>query len=393
MADDVVVVSATRTPIGRFGGALAEVPASDLAALAIRAAVERAGARPEDVEEVILGCVGQIGEDAYIARHAAIKAGLPIQTTAYTVNRLCGSGLQAVNSAAQAIQAGLATLVVAGGVENMSRAPYLVRKARFGYRLGDGVLEDTLTRMLSDPFTACHMGVTAENLVERYSVTRAEQDAFALESQRRALAAIAAGRFDSQIVPVPVPQGKGGTALFSRDEHPRETTLEKLAQLPPVFKEGGTVTAGNASGINDAAAAVVVASERRARELGLTPRLAIRAQAVAGVPPEIMGIGPAPAVRIALDRAGVRLGDVDVIELNEAFAGQALAVMRELDLDPERVNPNGGAVALGHPVGATGAILVAKLLAELERTRGRYGLVTLCIGGGQGIATLFERVA
>src|SRR5581483_6909539 len=277
--------------------------------------------------------------------------------------------------------------------ENMSRYPYLLRKARGGYRLGDGTLEDNLTRVLHDPFTACHMGVTAENLVEKYGVSRQDQDAFALESQRRALEAIAAGRFDEQIVPVTVPKGRGETTVFSRDEHPRQTSLEKLATLPPAFKEHGTVTAGNASGINDAAAAVVVASASRARELGLRPRLRLVAQAVAGVPPEIMGIGPAPAVRRLLERAGARLDDVDVIELNEAFAGQALSVMRELDLDPAKVNPNGGAVALGHPVGATGAILVAKLLWELERTRGRYGLVTLCIGGGQGIATLFERVA
>ena len=389
---EVVIASAVRTPIGRFGGSLAEVTAPELGAVAIRAAVQRAGVRSEDVDDVVIGCVGQYGEDAYIARHCAIKAGLPIEVPAYAVNRLCGSGLQALNSAVQAILAGNAGVVVAGGVESMSRFPYLLRKARNGYRMGDGVLQDGLTTALSDPFTACHMGVTAENLVDRYGVTREEQDAFALESQRRALAAIGEGRFSEQIVPVPVPQPKGEPTLFARDEHPRETSLERLAKLGPAFKGNGSVTAGNSSGINDAAAAMVVASASRAREWGVQPRLRVCAQAVAGVPPEIMGIGPVPAVRRVLERSGVRLQDIEVIELNEAFAGQALSVMRELDLDPEKVNPNGGAIALGHPVGATGSILVAKLLAELERRQARYGLVTLCIGGGQGIATLFERV-
>jgi acetyl-CoA C-acetyltransferase len=330
-------------------------------------------------------------EDAYIARHAAVKAGLPIEVPAYTVNRICGSGLEAINTAARWIQCGDADVVVAGGAENMSQLPHYLRSARTGYRLGDGTLEDGILHVLTDPFNRYHMGVTAENLATEFEVTRDVQDEFALRSQARAATAIAEGRFEDQIVPIEVKRGRE-TAIVDRDEHPRETSAEALAKLNSAFKEGGSVTAGNASGINDGAAAVVVMSASRAKDLGLRPRLRLVAKAEAGVRPEIMGSGPIPAVEKALSRAGLTMDDMDVVELNEAFASVSAACGTSLGIDSEKLNPNGGAIALGHPVGATGAILAVKLMYELERRKARYGLATLCIGGGQGIATIFERL-
>ncbi len=389
--EEVVVVSGVRTAIGRFQGGFAETPASDLAAAVIKASVERAGIDPVNVDQVVLGCVGQVMEDAYIARHAAVKAGLPIEVPAYTVNRICGSGLEAINTASRWLECGDADVVVAGGAENMTRLPHYLRGARSGYRLGDGSLEDGILHVLTDPFNRYHMGVTAENLAAEFEITREVQDEFALRSQQRAAAAIADGRFQDEIVPVEVKRGRE-TQVIDRDEHPRETSAESLAKLTPAFKEGGSVTAGNASGINDGAAAMVLMTASKARELGVKPLLRLVARAEAGVRPEVMGSGPIPAVRKALDKAGLTADDLDVIELNEAFGSVAAACSLELGLDPEKVNPNGGAIALGHPVGASGAILAVKLLYELERRKGRFGLVSLCIGGGQGIATIFERV-
>jgi len=390
--EEVVLVSGARSAIGRLGGAFQNFPASDLAAAVIKAAVERAGVKPEQVDQVILGCVGQVMEDGYIARHAAIKAGLPIEVPAYTVNRICGSGLEAINTAARWIECGDAEVVVAGGVENMTMMPYYVRNARYGYRLGHGQLEDGIQHLLGDPFSKAHMGITAENLAEKFGISREVQDEFALRSQQRAVAAIQAGKFKDEIVPIEVKVGRE-TKVIDTDEHPRaDTTAEALAKLRPAFKEGGVVTAGNASGINDGAAAVVVTSRRKAEELRLRPRLRLVARAEVGVEPSIMGSGPIPAVRKVMKKSGLALDQMDVVELNEAFASVAAACSQELGLDVERTNPNGGAIALGHPVGATGAILAVKLMYELERRQGRYGLVSLCIGGGQGIATVFERV-
>jgi len=390
--EEVVLVSGARSAIGRLGGAFQNFPASDLAAAVITAAVERAGVKPEQVDQVILGCVGQVMEDGYIARHAAIKAGLPIEVPAYTVNRICGSGLEAINTAARWIECGDAEVVVAGGVENMTMMPYYVRNARYGYRLGHGQLEDGIQHLLGDPFSKAHMGITAENLAEKFGVSREVQDEYALRSQQRAVAAIQAGKFKDEIVPIEVKVGRE-TKVIDTDEHPRaDTTAEALAKLRPAFKEGGMVTAGNASGINDGAAAVVITSRRKADELKLRPRLRLVARAEAGVEPSIMGSGPIPAVRKVMKKSGLALDQMDVVELNEAFASVAAACSQELGLDLERTNPNGGAIALGHPVGATGAILAVKLMYELERRQARYGLVSLCIGGGQGIATVFERV-
>lgn len=389
--EDVVLVSGVRTAIGRFQGSLADVPASDLGAHVIREAVNRAGIQPDRVDHVVMGIVGQVAEDAYLSRHAAVKAGLPIGTPAMNVNRICGSGLEAINTGSRLIQSGDAEVVVAGGAENMTRMPFYLRKARQGYRLGHDSIEDGIIHMLSDPFKGYHMGITAENLAERFEVSREAQDEFAAESQRRALAAIEAGRFKEQIAPVTVRVGRE-EKVFDTDEHPRATTVEALAKLRPAFKEGGVVTAGNASGINDGAAALVLMSASKAKELGVQPRMRIVARAEAGVDPAIMGSGPIPAIRKALEKAQMTLDQVDCIELNEAFASVSCACASELCLDPAKVNPNGGAIALGHPVGATGAILTVKLMYELERTGGRFGIVSLCIGGGQGIATIFERI-
>jgi acetyl-CoA C-acetyltransferase len=392
MSEEVVIVSGCRTPIGRLGGGFQNFSASDLAAVAIKEAVCRSGVKPEQVDQVILGCVGQVMEDGYISRHAAVKAGLPIEVPAYTVNRICGSGLEAINTAARWIECGDASVVVAGGAENMTMMPYYVRNGRYGYRLGHAQLEDGIQHLLGDPFSKAHMGITAENLAEKFGVTREEQDQVSLASQQRAAAAMAAGKFKDEIVPVEVPAGRE-TKTIDTDEHPRETTIEALAKLRPAFREGGVVTAGNASGINDGAAAVVVMSKSRADELGVKPRLRMVARAEAGVEPSIMGSGPIPAITKVLKKAGMTADQMDVIELNEAFASVAAACTTALGLDPEKTNPNGGAIALGHPVGATGAILTVKLMYELERSGGRYGLVSLCIGGGQGIATIFERLS
>ena len=373
-----------------MNGALSQTPASDLAAAVIKEAVTRSGIEGEQVDQVILGCVGQVAEDGYISRVATLKAGLPVDTPAYTVNRICGSGLEAIHSAARWLQTGDAEIIVAGGAENMSLAPYLLRKGRTGYRLGHDTLEDNVIHLISDPYEQCHMGVTAENLAEQFEVSRGVQDEYALRSQERAFAAIEAGRFKDQIVPLEVRQGRN-TVTFDTDEHPRKTDLKSLAKLRAAFKEGGVVTAGNASGINDGAAAVVVTTARKAAELGLTPRLRLVARAEAGVEGRIMGSGPIPASEKALAKAGLSVGDLDTIELNEAFAAVAAACSTALGLPQDRTNPNGGAIALGHPVGASGTILTIKAMHELERTGGRYGLVSLCIGGGQGIASIFER--
>jgi acetyl-CoA C-acetyltransferase len=389
--EDVVLVSGVRTAIGRFQGGFANTPASDLAAAVIKEAVDRAGIKGEQVDQVVLGCVGQVMEDGYIARHAAVKAGLPIEVPAYTVNRICGSGLEAINTAARWIQTGDAEVVVAGGAENMTMMPYYLRQARTGYRMGNGEIEDGVLHLLTDPFNRYHMGITAENLADEFEIPREVQDEFALRSQERAAAAIAAGRFKDEILPIEVTQGRE-KVLIDQDEHPRATTAEALGRLRAAFKEGGKVTAGNASGINDGAAAVVVMSQRKADELGLKPKLRLVARAEAGVRPEVMGSGPIPAVKSALKKAGMTIDQMDVVELNEAFASVAAACTAALGMDVDKVNPNGGAIALGHPVGATGAILTVKTMYELERTGGKYGLVSLCIGGGQGIASIFERV-
>jgi acetyl-CoA C-acetyltransferase len=389
--EGIVVAGGVRTAIGKFAGAFKDTPTSDLGANAIRAAVERAGISAEVVDEVILGCVGQVGEDAFNARLATLKAGLPEKTTAFNVNRLCGSGLQAINSAVQELRTGEAQVVVAGGNENMSIQPYLLPRSQVGWRLGEATLIDGTMSLVTDPFGRYQMGATAEKVADRYGVSREAQDRFAAESQRRAAAAIAAGRFDDQIVPVAIPQKKGDAVIARVDEHPRPaTTVESLGRLKPAFREGGSVTAGNSSGINDAGAALVVMSRARADELGVTPQLEWIADAVAGIAPEIMGVAPIFAVQNLLKKVGMTINDIDLMELNEAFAAQAVAVIRELEIDPEKVNPNGGAIALGHPVGATGAILTVKLAYELKRRQAEWGIVTMCIGGGQGIATLFR---
>ena len=391
---DVVIVSGARTPIGRFGGSFKDLPASELGAVAIRAAVERAGIEPGDVDEVIMGNVLQADETGYTARRAMLKAGLPEHIPAMTVNRACSSGLEAINLAVQAIATGESEIVVAGGADNMSRVPYLMRGVRFeGPRMGDYSVTDGLTLGLSCPIYDYHMGVTAENVAERFEVTRETQDAMALLSHQRAVRAQAEGYFDSQIAPVSVPQRRGDPVVVTADEHPRaDTTLEGLGKLRPVFKDGGTVTAGNSAGINDAAAAVVVMSRERAEALGLTPRLRWVGRGVSGVDPSVMGIGPVPSTRKVLDKTGMAVDDLDLIELNEAFAAQAAYVMRELDMDSEKTNVNGSGISLGHPVGATGAIMTVKLMEELTRTDGQFGLVTMCVGGGQGVSTIFERV-
>jgi acetyl-CoA C-acetyltransferase len=391
--EGIVVAGGVRTAIGKFAGAFKDTPTSDLGASAIRAAIDRAGISPDVIDEVILGCVGQVGEDAFNARLATLKAGLPEKTTAFNVNRLCGSGLQAINSAVQELRTGEAQVVVAGGNENMSIQPYLLPRAQVGWRLGEAALIDGTLSLVTDPFGRYQMGATAEKVADRYGVSRQAQDAFAAESQRRAAAAIAEGRFKDQIVPIAIPQKKGEPIVAQVDEHPRPaTTVESLGRLKPAFREGGTVTAGNSSGINDAGAAVVVMTRAKAAELGVSPQLEWVADAVAGIAPEIMGVAPIFAVQNLLKKVGMTINDIDLMELNEAFAAQAVAVIRELEIDPDKVNPNGGAIALGHPVGATGAILTVKLAYELKRRQAEWGIVTMCIGGGQGIATLFRNL-
>jgi 3-oxoadipyl-CoA thiolase len=394
------VVAAVRTPIGRYGGALAAVRPDDLAAAAIRCVVERSGIDPGLIEDVVLGAANQAGEDnRNVARMAVLLAGLPVEVAGLTVNRLCGSGLQAVNTAAHAIEVGDGDVFVGGGVESMTRAPYVMAKPAAAFDRGPRELEDTTLgwRFLNPALAALHypysMGETAENVAERWSVDRERQDAFALDSHRKAVRAIDEGRFDSQIVPVPVPQKKGPPVVVDRDEHPRaDTTTEALARLRPAFRDGGTVTAGNSSGINDGASAVLLIEADRARQLGLRPMARVVSTAVAGVDPAIMGYGPVPATRKALDRAGIGVEDLDLVELNEAFASQSIVCIDELGLDPAKVNVNGGAIALGHPLGMSGARLITMLTHELNRTGGRYGLATMCIGVGQGIATIVERI-
>jgi acetyl-CoA C-acetyltransferase len=389
---DAVILSACRTPIGSFGGALKDVSASDLGAVVIREAIARARVKPDDIGDVLMGCVLQAGAGMNVARQAALNAGLPVDVPAETVNRVCGSGLQAVVHAAEAVAVGYADLYVAGGTESMSNAPYLLKGARWGFRMGHAeAIDSMLAEGLTCAINSCHMGMTAEEIASRYGVSRSEQDAFAAESQRRAVQAVGDGTFDAEIVPVPVPQKKGDPILFTRDEYPRAgTTAEKLATLKPAFKKDGSVTAGNASGINDGAAALVVTSGTHAKQTGATPLARILSYATAGVDPKIMGMGPVPAVRRALDRAGLKSGDIDLFELNEAFAVQALAVARELGLDPSKVNVNGGAIALGHPIGASGARILTTLLHALKARKLRYGLASLCIGGGMGIAMIVE---
>ena len=389
---DAVILSACRTPIGAFGGALKDVSASDLGAVVIREAIARARVNPADVADVIMGCVLQAGAGMNVARQAALKAGLPVDVPAETVNRVCGSGLQAVVHAAEGVAAGYADLYVAGGTESMSNAPYLLKGARWGFRMGNAEAVDSmLAEGLTCAINSCHMGITAEEIATRYGISRLEQDAFALESQRRAARAVADGTFDAEIVAVPVPQRKGDPILFTRDEYPRaDTTDAKLAALRPAFKKDGSVTAGNASGINDGAAALIVTSVRRAKDTGATPVARIVSYATAGVDPKIMGMGPVPAVQKALDRAGLKIDDIDLFELNEAFAAQALAVSRELRVDASKVNVVGGAIALGHPIGASGARILTTLLYALRARKRRYGLAALCIGGGMGIAMIVE---
>jgi len=392
-ARDVVVLSAVRTAIGKYGGSLKDHPPTELAATVVREAVKRSGVGASDVGHVVFGHVIHTDvHDMYLSRVAAIKGGLPAETPAFTLNRLCGSGLQAIVSAAQLVMLGDADVAVAGGAESMSRGQYWVPALRWGQRMGDGTVVDATVGALTDPFDDCHMGMTAENIAAKWRVSREDQDALAVESHRRAAQALAKGYFKEQIVPIEV-RTKGGSTLFEADEHVRaDATLGGMAKLKPVFDMTGTVTAGNAAGINDAAAAVVLMERRAAEGRGLRPLGRLVAYAHAGVEPKYMGIGPVPAVRAVLARAKIGVGDLDVIEVNEAFAAQALAVARDLGLPPDRTNPNGSGISLGHPVGATGAILTVKALHELQRVGGRYALVTMCIGGGQGIAAIYERL-
>ncbi|MCL6442283.1 MAG: thiolase family protein [Alicyclobacillus sp.] len=390
---DVVIIDGVRSAIGAFGKAFKEVHVSDLGARVLGEAIRRSGVEAEDVEEAVFGCVGQFAENAFVARVIAIKAGMSVNSTGLTVNRLCGSGLQAIVTAARTIQTGDATVVAAGGAENMSQYPYYVRSARWGGRLGHGLFEDALLKTLSDPFEGYQMGVTAENLARKFNISREDQDWFAYRSHCNAFRAIVEGRFREEIVPIVI-QEKDTVRVVDTDEHVRkDTTYEGLARLKPIFEENGTVTAGNSSGINDGAAALILMSAEAARERHLRPKLRFVDYAVSGVDPSIMGYGPVEAIARVLSKTGLRLEDIGRIELNEAFAAQALAVIRGAGLDIERVNVNGGAIAHGHPIGATGAILTVKLMNEMLRTGTRYGMVTMCIGGGQGIAAIFENIA
>ncbi len=398
--EEAVILSAVRTPIGRYGGILKDVRPDDLAALVIAEAVQRAQIDADSVEDVILGCANQAGEDnRNVARMALLLAGMPIHVAGQTVNRLCGSGLQAVNSAVQAIQTGMGDTFVAGGVESMTRAPFVLGKADSAFSRNMKLEDTTLGwRFMNPKLSAVHhpysMGETAENVAEKYGISRADQDAFALRSHQRAVAAQQSGRFGAEIVPVTIPQKKGEPVIVALDEHPRaDTTLQKLAALKAAFRKDGSVTAGNSAGINDGAAALVMMAQSRAQKFGLRPRARIVASAVAGVDPAYMGLGPIPATRKVLQRAGLSIKDMDLVELNEAFAVQVLECVRELEIDEEKLNVNGGSIALGHPLGCSGARLVVTLLHELERRAGRYGLATMCIGVGQGIATIIERIS
>ena len=392
--DQAIILSACRTPIGSFGGAFKDLSAADLGAVVIREAIARAGVDPKDVGDVVMGCVLQAGAGMNVARQAAIKAGVPVEVPAETVNRVCGSGLTAVVHAVEAIKAGYVDLMIAGGTESMSNAPYLLKGARWGYRMGNGEIVDSMLQEgLTCAICGCHMGVTAEEIVTRFGVARADQDAFAAESQRRAAAAIESGVFDREIVAVDVPQRKGPPARVTRDEYPRAgTTAETLRALRPAFAKDGSVTAGNSSGINDGAAALVIASAQKARAVGGRPLARILAYCTTGVDPKIMGMGPVEAMRKAAARADLRLEDLDVIELNEAFASQSLAVVRELGLNPAKVNVHGGAIALGHPIGASGARILTTLVHALRARGGGRGAAALCVGGGMGTAMIVEAV-
>jgi len=396
MANDfeAVILSACRTPVGSFGGALKDLTAADLAAVVIREAIARANVTPADVGDVVMGCVLQAGAGMNVARQGALKAGLPVEVPAETVNRVCGSGLQAVVHAVEAIRVGYIDMIVAGGTESMSNAPYLLKGARWGYRMGNAEAVDSMLHEgLTCAIASCHMGMTAEEVATRYGVSRADQDAFAADSQQRAERAIEEGRFRDEIVTVPVPQKKGEPIRVDTDEYPRPgTTTDKLAALRAAFRKDGSVTAGNASGINDGAAALVVSTPETAQRVGTKPLARILSYGSAGVDPKVMGMGPVPAVRKALERAGLMADDVDLFELNEAFAAQALAVSRELGLDPAWVNVNGGAIALGHPIGASGARILTTLVYALRARKLRYGVAALCVGGGMGIAMAVEAV-
>jgi acetyl-CoA C-acetyltransferase len=392
MNDDIVILSGARTAIGTFGGSLAGMAPIDIATVAAKAALERAGVEGEKIGHVAFGhVINTEPRDMYLSRVASMQAGVPNGTPAMNVNRLCGSGVQAIVSCVQSLALGDADFALAGGAENMSRSPYALQAARWGQKMGDTKALDMMTGALTCPFGTGHMGVTAENVAAEHDISREAQDAFAMESQERAAKAIAEGRFKDQIAPVEIASRKG-TVVFDTDEHPKATSLEALGGLKTVFKKDGTVTAGNASGINDGAGAVVLARADAAAKAGLKPRARVLGYAHAGVRPEVMGIGPVPAVEALLKRTGLSVGDFDVIESNEAFAAQALAVTKGLGFDPAKVNPNGGAVALGHPIGATGAIITIKAMYELERIGGKKALITMCIGGGQGIALAIERV-
>lgn len=386
-----MIVSGARTAIGSFGGSLKDLEATDLGGIAIKEALKRAHVAPEDVNEVVMGCVGQAAENAFMARVSSIKAGIPYEATALTVNRLCSSGLQAIVTAAMEIDNGFCEIAVAGGGESMNNIPYYLRKARSGYRMGHAELEDGLVTALSDPITRDHMGITAENIAERYHITREEQDVYALMSQQRAVKARDEGKFKEEIVPVEVKINKKETKIFDMDEHIRDnTTLDKLSSLRPAFKNNGTVTAGNASGINDCGAAVVLMKEEEAKRRGRKPIVKIVDASAAGVDPAYMGMGPVPAVRKLLKKTGLSVEDIGLFELNEAFASQTLACIHELGLDIEKVNVNGSGISMGHPIGATGCIITIKLMNEMVRRHVKYGIATLCIGGGQGLAVLFE---
>lgn len=390
---EVVIVSAVRTPVGSFGGVFKDVPAVDLGVVAVKEAIRQAGIKPEDVNEVYMGCILQAGLGQGVARQISVKAGIPVEVPATTINMLCGSGLRTVSLAAQTIIAGDNDVVVVGGAENMSRAPYVLNNARFGSRMGNDTMVDTMVHdALTDAFNGYHMGITAENVAEKYGITREEQDAFAASSQNKAEKAMAEGKFRDEIAPVTIPQRRGEPLIVDTDEYPKKgVTAESLAKLRPAFKKDGTVTAGNASGINDGAAALVVMSKEKADELGLTPLATIVSYGNGGVDPSIMGIGPVPSTKTALQKSGLTIDDMDLIEANEAFAAQALAVGKELKWDAEKVNVNGGAIALGHPVGASGARILVTLLHEMKRRNSNYGLATLCIGGGMGTSVVVKR--
>ena len=390
--DHAVILSACRTPIGSFGGALKDLQVAELGAVVIREAIARAGVNPADIGDVVMGCVLQAGAGMNVARQAAIKAGVPVEVPAETINRVCGSGLQAVVHAVEGVKAGFIDVMLAGGMESMSNAPFILKGARWGYRMGHAeAIDSMLQEGLTCAIEGCHMGMTAEEVVKRFNVSRADQDAFAAESQRRAEQAINSGVFDREIVAVEVPQRKGPAVRVTRDEYPRAgTTADKLAALKPAFARDGSVTAGNASGINDGAAALVIATEEKARALGRKPMARILSYCTTGVDPRIMGMGPVPAMRKAVERAHLKLEDLDVIELNEAFASQSLAVVRELGLDPAKVNVHGGAIALGHPIGASGARVLTTLVHTLQARGGGRGAASLCIGGGMGTAMIVE---